>query len=85
MSEPEQGWDVLSICIRSTLLSGVLAAISPAQQMTSDVVVQGASLNDGYGGWPTCGVDGRFIGISGGGDLTSGDARIARPRDSGRG
>ena len=28
-------------------------------QIVSDVVVSGASLNDGYGGWTTCGVDGQ--------------------------
>jgi hypothetical protein len=33
--------------------------ISSAQQVTSDVVVSNASLNDGYGGWSTCGVDGQ--------------------------
>ncbi|HEV3306491.1 MAG TPA: hypothetical protein VGZ91_08625 [Candidatus Sulfotelmatobacter sp.] len=53
------------------LFSGVLAAIGPAQQVTSDVVVQGASVNDGYGGWPTCGVDGQVYRHPSGGDLTS--------------
>jgi hypothetical protein len=37
----------------------VLAAASPAQEITGDVVVQGASVNDGYQGWTTCGVDGQ--------------------------
>jgi len=53
------------------LLCGALAAISPAQQIASDVVVQGASVNDGYGGWPSCGVDGQVYRHPGGGDLTS--------------
>ena len=52
------------------LFSGVLAAISPTQQISSDVVVQGASVNDGYGGWPTCGLDGQVYRHPSG-DLTS--------------
>lgn len=46
--------------------------ISYAQQVTSDVVVSGASLNDGYGvGWNTCGVDGQVYRRPGNGHLTS--------------
>jgi hypothetical protein len=37
-------------------------------QIVSDVVVQGASVNDGYGGWPTCGVDGQVYRHPSGGD-----------------
>lgn len=52
------------------LFSAVLAAPSPAQQ-TGDIVVQGASVNDGYGGWPTCGVEGQLYRHPSGGNLTS--------------
>ncbi|HEY1676536.1 MAG TPA: hypothetical protein VGG04_02410 [Candidatus Sulfotelmatobacter sp.] len=40
-------------------------------QVVSDVVVQGASLNDGYGGSLSCGVDGQVYRRPGGGRLTS--------------
>ena len=40
-------------------------------QIVSDVVVQGASMKDGYGGWPTCGMDGQVYRHPGGGDLRS--------------
>src|SRR5215472_1963913 len=40
-------------------------------QIVSDVVIQGASMNDGYGGWPVCGVDGQVYRKPGRGDLTS--------------
>jgi len=40
-------------------------------QIVSDVVVQGASTNHGYGGWPVCGVDGQVYRRPGRGDLTS--------------
>lgn len=47
------------------LFSAVLPARSAAQQVTSDVVVQRASLNDGYQGWIACGVDGQVYRGSG--------------------
>jgi hypothetical protein len=53
------------------LSSAVLVSVSPAQQTTSDVVVQGASLNDVNGGWPTCGADGQLYRGPSGGDSTS--------------
>jgi len=40
-------------------------------QIVSDVVVQGASTNDGYGGWPVCGVDGQVYRTPSRRDLTS--------------
>ena len=51
-------------------LAAVLAANSTAQQITNDVVIQGASVNDGYGDWLTCGVDGQVYRHPGG-HLTS--------------
>jgi hypothetical protein len=33
--------------------------ISSAQQVTSDVVVSNAAVNDDYGGWTECGADGQ--------------------------
>jgi hypothetical protein len=53
------------------LFFGVLAAVSPAQEITSDVVVQGASVGDGYGGWSTCGADRQVYRHPGGGDSRS--------------
>ena len=41
------------------------------EQVISDVAVQGASMNDGYGGWPTCGANGQVYRHPGGGNLTS--------------
>jgi hypothetical protein len=43
----------------AVLFCAAWAAASPAQEITGDVVVQGASMNDGYQGWTTCGVDGQ--------------------------
>src|SRR5215472_9758656 len=40
-------------------------------QIVSDVVVQGSSMNDGYGGWPVCGVGGQVYRKPDGGDRTS--------------
>jgi hypothetical protein len=51
--------------------------ISYAQQVTSDVVVSGASLNDGYIGWATCGAHGQVYRRPGSGRLTS-VMRVAR-------
>jgi hypothetical protein len=62
------------VCSRfgfALLLTVVLTVVSPAQQGNSDVVVQGASVNDGYGSWPTCGVDGQIYRSPSGGRLTS--------------
>jgi len=55
------------------LLFGSILAIhiSYAQKVTSDIVVVGASVNDGYGGWTTCGVDGQVYRRPGSGRLTS--------------
>ena len=41
------------------------------EQIVSDVVVSGASVNDGYLGWTTCGTDGQVYRHPGGGHLTS--------------
>lgn len=40
-------------------------------QVVSDVVVQGASMNDGYGGRAACGVDGQVFRYPGGGERRS--------------
>jgi hypothetical protein len=53
------------------LFSVVLSAVSPAQQITGDIVVQGASLNDGYGGFTTCGADGQVYRLPGSGAASS--------------
>jgi len=53
------------------LLSAAAGTFSFAQEITSDVIVQNASVNDGYGGWPLCGVGGQVYRHPGGGDLTS--------------
>jgi hypothetical protein len=41
------------------------------EQVISDVVVSGASVNDGYGGWTTCGMDGQVYRHPGSGHLRS--------------
>jgi hypothetical protein len=41
------------------------------EQVISDVVVSGASVNDGYGGWTTCGTDGQVYRHPGSGHLRS--------------
>jgi len=43
----------------AVLFCAALPIATPAQEITGDVVVQGASLNDGYQGFTTCGVDGQ--------------------------
>lgn len=53
------------------LFSVVLSAASPAQQITGDVMVQGASLNDGYMGFTTCGADGQVYRRPGSGAASS--------------
>lgn len=40
-------------------------------QIVSDVVIRGASVNDGYGNWPICGVDEQVYRRPSGGVLTS--------------
>lgn len=39
------------------------------EQVIGDVVVSGASVNDGYGGWTTCGIGGQVYRHPGGGQL----------------
>jgi hypothetical protein len=41
------------------------------EQIISDVVVSGASVNDGYGGWTTCGVEGQVYRHPGSGQFRS--------------
>ena len=41
------------------------------EQVISDVVVSGASINDGYEGWTTCGIEGQVYRHPGSGHLTS--------------
>jgi hypothetical protein len=50
---------------RFVIFAVFLASISPipashAQQITSDVVISGASLNDGYMGWAICDAEGQI-------------------------
>ena len=59
------------LLVISPLLCAVLAATSFAQLAVKEVVVQGASLNDEYGGGTTCGVDGQVYRRPSGGPLTS--------------
>jgi len=49
------------------LFCAALTAASSAQQITHDVVVERASLNDGYQGFITCGTDGQLYRRSGNG------------------
>jgi len=44
----------------AVLFASISIYISYAQQVTSDVVVSGAPLNDGYMSWDTCGADGQL-------------------------
>jgi hypothetical protein len=63
------------MCLRlafALMLPGVLATSALAQQTITDVVVQGASMNDAYGGGAlTCGVDGQIYRHPSGGGMTS--------------
>jgi hypothetical protein len=52
--------------------------LSHAQQVTSEVVIPGASVNDGYQiGWTTCGIDGQLYRHPADGHLRS-VMRVAR-------
>jgi hypothetical protein len=53
------------------LFFALLAANGAAQQVTGDVVIQGASLNDGYGGPSACGADGQLYRSPSGGATRS--------------
>jgi hypothetical protein len=61
----------LRLPIAAFLVAVLPVPITHAQEVVSDVAIPGASMNDGYMGWTTCGVDGQVFRHSGTGHLNS--------------
>lgn len=66
----------ISIVLANVVLLNGYAQQAPCPpvstaQVVSDVVVRGASVNDGYGNWPMCGIDGQVYRGPAVGRLTS--------------